>query len=630
MNKNIINKSIIAAAVLSAMATGAAAQLPNTFNYQAVVNADDGSPVANKKITVEVSILQGTDCDKSNTCPVLWQELHYPTTSDFGLFSVEIGATNATNTMAGSSANYSDINWMDVSKGYYYLKVRADFGESEHLNSLSDLGTTKFSAVPYALAAQNADFAQNSSVAKTAKTAQALLTDNNGKIPNKLEQLADVDIPSPQKNQILTFDGSKWTSQNPVEQGLTNIAITNPQNGEHLIYNGTNWVNMAVDMSIKLAQITDVSTTSPQNGELLTYSDGKWINQTAPKTVTKLSDLTGDVNINTSTIADGNILTYNKAQNRWENRKPAQWQSTSNNGIKYTNGNVGIGEIDDYPTALLEIRKGAHQVLIGQIGNNNRPGGLSMGTSANASGTSSIALVDAEATGKGSIAIGSSKVEHSTSGITGGESSLAIGEGNKVSGSNNSLAIGVRNIIEQANQCYTFGSYLEGSQNDNSFTIGQYNKVDNDAIFTIGWGSSSTPNNVFVVKTDGTAQLNNVALTSDRRLKTNINPLQKSLDKVMKLNGVTFNWNRSNAKNANASTTLQYGFVAQDIEKVLPELVSEGADGYKSVNYIGVIPVLTQAMQEQQQEIEQLKEENKKLNETIEALLKRVEALEKK
>ncbi len=621
MNKNIINKSIIAATAFAALATGAAAQLPNTFNYQAVVNADDGSPVANKKITVEVSILQGTDCDKSNTCPVLWQELHYPTTSDFGLFSVEIGASDATNTMAGNRANYSDINWLDVSKGYYYLKVRADFGESEHINSLSDLGTTKFSAVPYAIAAQNADFAQNASVAKTALSAQTLLTDSKGKISNMLAQLADVDIPSPQKNQILTFDGSKWTSQNAADQGLTNIAITNPQNGEYLIYDGTNWVNMAVDMSIKLAQITDVSTTSPQNGELLTYSDGQWINKAAPKTVTKLSELTGDVKINTTTIADGNILTYNKAQNIWENRKPAQWQATAN-GIKFTNGYVGIGEIDDYPTALLELKKGAHQVLFEK--------GLSMGTAnAKASGPSSIALEDAVSEGIGSIAIGTSQVVLSSSGLTGGKNSLAIGENNVVRGSNFSIAIGKGNTIETGDQCYTFGSYLNGG-NDNSFTIGKYNDTDNDAVFVVGWGDYGARNNIFVVKNDGTAQLNNVALTSDRRLKTNINPLQKSLDKVLKLNGVTFNWDRSNAKNSNASTSLQYGFVAQEVEMVLPELVSEGADGYKSVNYIGVIPVLTQAIQEQQTEIEQLKEENKKLSETIDALLKRVEALEKK
>ncbi|MBQ1883957.1 MAG: hypothetical protein II165_02950, partial [Bacteroidales bacterium] len=151
MNKNIITKSIFSTAIIAAIATGATAQqLPSTFNYQAVVNADDGSPVAAKKITVEVSILQGNDCENNpGACPVLWQELHYPTTSDFGLFSIEIGAPSATNTYAGSQANYSTIDWLDVSQGYYYLKVRADFGESENLNSLSDLGTTKFSAVPY-------------------------------------------------------------------------------------------------------------------------------------------------------------------------------------------------------------------------------------------------------------------------------------------------------------------------------------------------------------------------------------------------------------------------------------------------------------------------------------------------
>ena len=98
----------------------------------------------------------------------------------------------------------------------------------------------------------------------------------------------------------------------------------------------------------------------------------------------------------------------------------------------------------------------------------------------------------------------------------------------------------------------------------------------------------------------------------------------------MKLNGVTFNWDKSLNNNANASSKLQYGFIAQEIEKVIPELVTEDSNGYKAVNYIGVIPVLTQAIQEQQKEIEQLKEENQKLNNTLQELLKRVEALEKK
>jgi hypothetical protein len=70
----------------------------------------------------------------------------------------------------------------------------------------------------------------------------------------------------------------------------------------------------------------------------------------------------------------------------------------------------------------------------------------------------------------------------------------------------------------------------------------------------------------------------------------------------------------------------QYGFVAQDLEKIFPNLVEEGSHPgakqsdpsikFKTVNYNGIIPILTKAIQEQQQ--------------IIDELLKRIEALEKK
>ena len=159
----------------------------------------------------------------------------------------------------------------------------------------------------------------------------------------------------------------------------------------------------------------------------------------------------------------------------------------------------------------------------------------------------------------------------------------------------------------------------------NSLVVGA-GRTNGDYLFLVA-GNATT--DAFTVNSSGVCTYaTSMTGSSDRRLKTNITPLEKSIDKIMKLNGVTFNWDKT--VRPSAPTTLQYGFIAQEIEKVIPELVSEDSDGYKTVNYIGVIPVLTQAMQEQQKEIEQLKDENKKLNETIEALLKRVEALEKK
>jgi hypothetical protein len=56
----------------------------------------------------------------------------------------------------------------------------------------------------------------------------------------------------------------------------------------------------------------------------------------------------------------------------------------------------------------------------------------------------------------------------------------------------------------------------------------------------------------------------------------------------------------------------QIGVIAQDVEKVFPELVGEN-EGYKTTNYIGLIPVLIEAVKEQQQMIDELKTQIKQL-----------------
>ena len=90
--------------------------------------------------------------------------------------------------------------------------------------------------------------------------------------------------------------------------------------------------------------------------------------------------------------------------------------------------------------------------------------------------------------------------------------------------------------------------------------------------------------------------------SSDRRLKTNIVNLDNSLEIIKNLNGVNFNWIKDNNNGR-----LQTGFIAQDVELVSPELVKEKEDGYKAVNYIGIIPHLVEGMKQQQKIIEELK-----------------------
>ena len=92
--------------------------------------------------------------------------------------------------------------------------------------------------------------------------------------------------------------------------------------------------------------------------------------------------------------------------------------------------------------------------------------------------------------------------------------------------------------------------------------------------------------------------------TSDLKLKTNIKQISNSIFKIRKLKGITFNWKENNRPSV--------GVIAQDIEKVFPELVNE-VNGEKTVNYNGLIGLLIESIKEQQTELELIKEKNNSL-----------------
>ncbi len=110
----------------------------------------------------------------------------------------------------------------------------------------------------------------------------------------------------------------------------------------------------------------------------------------------------------------------------------------------------------------------------------------------------------------------------------------------------------------------------------------------------------------------GTLHLHNSINYSDARLKEDIEPLQNVLPDVLKLNGYTYHW-----KN-HKDTTEQIGVLAQEVQKIFPELVQADNKGILGVNYIQLVPVLLTAIKEQQKEIDQLREKIEK----IETMLK--------
>ena len=133
-------------------------------------------------------------------------------------------------------------------------------------------------------------------------------------------------------------------------------------------------------------------------------------------------------------------------------------------------------------------------------------------------------------------------------------------------------------------------------------------------------GTSNSSAGFKMIGTTGAFHANNDVIAysstltaSDERLKENIRPIESSLDKVLTLKGVKFDWKDKDRAND------QLGFIAQDVEKVLPEVVNEienglgDYDGHKVVNYSAVVPVLVEAMKEQQKLINRLEDRIKDL-----------------
>ncbi|MFH1523063.1 MAG: tail fiber domain-containing protein [Patescibacteria group bacterium] len=107
---------------------------------------------------------------------------------------------------------------------------------------------------------------------------------------------------------------------------------------------------------------------------------------------------------------------------------------------------------------------------------------------------------------------------------------------------------------------------------------------------------------------------NSYGTLSDIKIKKNIKPLDNALDKIMALDGISYNlkedyFNPEGSKeNTDDLNRTFLGFIAQDVEKILPDVVSYDEESdLKLIDYQNIIPVITEAMKEQQEQIEQLK-----------------------
>jgi hypothetical protein len=101
---------------------------------------------------------------------------------------------------------------------------------------------------------------------------------------------------------------------------------------------------------------------------------------------------------------------------------------------------------------------------------------------------------------------------------------------------------------------------------------------------------------------------------SDVRLKKNVQPLVGALDRLMQLHGVTFEW-KDPAEHGDRTGT-QRGFIAQEVEKVIPEWVGTGSNGFKTLNLSGIEPMVVESLRTLKMENEALKDRVKALEDS--------------
>ena len=114
---------------------------------------------------------------------------------------------------------------------------------------------------------------------------------------------------------------------------------------------------------------------------------------------------------------------------------------------------------------------------------------------------------------------------------------------------------------------------------------------------------------------------------SDERFKQNIQNIENPVEKLQQLNGVTYEYKAKEFPGRGFNEQEQVGVIAQDVEKVFPQLVFTGTDGYKAVDYPKLIPLLIEAMKEQQKQIDAQQKQNNVQQQQIDALK---DALKKK
>jgi len=195
--------------------------------------------------------------------------------------------------------------------------------------------------------------------------------------------------------------------------------------------------------------------------------------------------------------------------------------------------------------------------------------------------------------GNGNVGVGANAMDN----VTTGSNNTAIGTDADVSTGivSNATAVGARAFAACSN-CIVLGAV--------SGVNGANNNVN------VGIGTTSPQQRLHVV--GNIVATGSITSFSDVRFKTEITSLTNVLPLIENIHPIYYHWNKKDFPENQFTDARQLGFAAQEIEKYFPELVQTDSNGYKSVDYGRLTPVLLEAVKELQQQIDELKQQIQK------------------
>ncbi|MFK8164257.1 MAG: tail fiber domain-containing protein [Lewinella sp.] len=502
------------------------AQSPESLNYQAVVRDADGAIRANQVTSVDFNIRQGA-ADGT----IVYSEMHDPTSNEFGLVNVKIGAGTA------ATGNFAAIDW---SAGPYFLEVL--------LNDVS-AGTQEFSSVPFSLYAKRALSAATADEAAFAATAENATNATMADFATAAGTANDDNDRSP-TNEIQTLSINDRTIS--LSDGG---AVTLPENVEL-------WDSRSYAISPAENRSVGIGTANPS---------GKFevVSQVGTGTAAITAQATGN---------SGNGI-------------PSGWQS-------FTATQTGfITEVNAFSTGGF---------VVGQLGRLN----IYAGT-----GTSGRLL--------------HSQVSPPSPQFS---SNVNIPITQPVSTENGQVY-----TVQIVNFGWLFATdpYPGGRCNFNEssdcvFSVTVVDQIEEDMTIAVsngrvGIGTIQPREKLEVV--GNICYTGTIGACSDERYKKNFANIESPLAKVQQLNGLYYDWKQEEFPEREFTDERQIGVIAQEVEALFPEIVLTGDDGYKSVDYGKLTPILLEAIKEQQAIIEAMKTETNQLRASV---LARLDALEGK